>query len=73
MSQLLHAIRHALHSRGDTPPAPARNVPIARIGWPPLSVPSGSHRRSSDEQPWFREGPEDPWRRDQPPAAKPWS
>ena len=73
MSQVLQSLMHALHPRAEkTRVSPAKGM-VARRGWPPLVNPSGSHRRSTDAEPWFRDGPEDPWRRDQPPAAKPWS
>lgn len=72
MSRIFESIMHALRPHGATPHA-ARGTAVEHSGWPSLDAPSGSHRRASDEQPWFREGPEDPWDRDQPPAAKPWS
>lgn len=38
---------------------------VVRRGWPPLTVTSGTHRRSTDATEWHPDGPVDPWKRSQ--------
>lgn len=62
MNALIRTLLHPMqHRTAHAPPSP-RRAPL-RTGWPSLSVPTGTHRRSSDAREWYPDGPYDPWKR----------
>ena len=62
---LLHPLGQPFGHRTDARP----HDPPRHEGWPPLSVPTGTHRRASDAVPWYPDGPYDPWKRPPSPGA----
>jgi len=63
MNALVQTLLHPLQHAPTQAALHAQQNPLRREGWPPLSVPTGTHRRASDAVPWHADGPYDPWKR----------